>query len=242
MGESPIQGGALVRVLAVPQRLRQRRLQNQHRRQRCRGLFQRQRRLNKPGWLGRRGSKNFDQMRGDRGIVGGGACEHARRQLAPQRRGRVATGFDLRGDVAVVARVHHHRDILMIFRGTAEQGRSANVDVFNRFHQRDIRFRHGLFEGIKVDDDQINGTDAVLFDGGFVFRIAPDEQHPAVDFRVEGFHAAIQHFGEPSMVGQFDQRHAGVAQDLGGAAGGHQLHVRRDESLRERNKPGLIED
>ena len=221
MGESSIQSGALVWVLAVTQRLRQRSLQNQHRRQCRRGFPQRQRGLNRTSRRGRRGAKNFDQMGGDRGIVGRRAGEHARRQLAPERRGRIAFGFDLGGDLRVVVRVHHHSDILMIFRGAAEQGRSTDVDVFNRFRQRDVRFRHRLLEGIKIHHDQINRTDAVLFNGGFVFRIAPDVKQSTMDFRVECFHAAIEHFGKSSVFAQFDQRHAGLAQDPGGAAGGH---------------------
>ena len=56
-------------------------------------------------------------------------------------------------------------------------------------------------------------------------QVAPSE-NAAVDFRVQRFHAAVEHFGEAGVVGHFDNGDARVGQQLGGAAGGEDFYAR----------------
>ena len=125
----------------------------------------------------------------------------------------------------------------MVLGGAAKHRRPPDVDVFNRFLQPEVRFGDGLLEGIKVDHDQINGTDALLFDGRLVRRIAPQKKQAAVHFRVQGLEAAVEHFGVSGVITQFNDRQARLAQDPGGAARGDEFHFRPREHLRERSRP-----
>jgi hypothetical protein len=76
--ELAVERRRLVRVFAVTQRLRQRRGNRQHLRQRI--LV---------------GGKFLLQMRGNRGVVGGGARKNFRGQLAAQFQGRVASSPEI---------------------------------------------------------------------------------------------------------------------------------------------------
>ena len=80
-----------------------------------------------------------------------------------------SAGFaDLPGDFRVIRRVHDHGDAFVVLRGAAQHGRAADVDVLNRFGQRDAGFGDGLLEGIKIHDDEIDRLDLVRPGGGFV--------------------------------------------------------------------------
>lgn len=60
---------------------------------------------------------------------------------------------------------------------------------------------------------------AVFFHLGDVFvQIAP-AQNTAVDFRMQGFHAAVEHFGETGVVGNFNHGNARIGKQLRRAAG-----------------------
>ncbi len=58
-------------------------------------------------------------------------------------------------------------------------------------------------------------------------------QDAAVHLRVQGLDAAVEHFREAGVVADFGDRQAGVAQQLGGAAGGQQLDALGGEALGE---------
>ena len=105
------------------------------------------------------------------------------------------------------------------FRGGAHHRRAADVDVFNRVFEGAAGFGDGGGEGVEVYGDQIDVADAVFGHfGGVRFQIAPAED-AAVNFRVQRFHAAVEHFGETGVVGDFDHGDACVGQELGRAAG-----------------------
>ena len=242
IGESSVERGALMRVLAVTQRLRLWCLQEQHGRQPSRCFLRRRKGSRGFGRRGFRSAKNLDEMRGDDRVVGRGAREHARCQLAPKLQRGVPFGFDLSGDFLVVVRVHHHGDVGVVLGGAAEQGGPADIDVLDGFLQGDVGPRRDLLEGIEVHHDQINRTDAVLSDCCFMPRIAPEEKQAAMHFRVQRLQAAVEHFREPGIIAQLDDRQAGLAQEPGGAAGGNQLHARCRECLREGNESCLVEN
>jgi len=50
----------------------------------------------------------------------------------------------------------------VIFRGGAQQRRPTDVDLLDRGSKITVGLRHGLFEWIKIDDDQIDRRDRVL--------------------------------------------------------------------------------
>ena len=98
----------------------------------------------------------------------------------------------------------------------------------------------GLLEGVEIDDDHIDGLDAVSGDGGFVLGVAADVEEAAVDAGVERFDAAVEHFGEAGEVADVLDGEAGFAEGAGGAAGGDELDAEAGERFGEIDEAGLI--
>ena len=59
--------------------------------------------------------------------------------------------------------------------------------------------------------------------GGDVFGQVAPRQNAAVNFGVQGFHPAVEHFGKAGVVGHVDHGEASIADGFGGAAGGQQF-------------------
>jgi len=124
--------------------------------------------------------------------------------------------------------------------GGARRGGAADVDVFNRVFQRAAGLGDGGGEGIKVDAHEVDIADVVFFHGGNVIKqIAPAED-AAVDFRVQRFHAAVEHFGEAGVVGHFDDGNARIGQELGRAAGGEDFHAQTVQGLGKGDNAGFV--
>ena len=61
--------------------------------------------------------------------------------------------------------------------------------------------RHGLGEGVEVDDDEVDRADAM---GGHRFgmgRIVADGEETAMDLRVESLHPPVHHLGKAGQIG-----------------------------------------
>jgi hypothetical protein len=123
----------------------------------------------------------------------------------------------------------------------AQHGRAADVDVLDRVFQRALILGHGLLEGVQVDHHHVDLRDAVLFQLGHVLREIAARQDAAVHFRVQGLDAAVEHFRETGVVGDFGHRHAIVLQQLGGAAGGQDVHAERGQARAKSSTPVLSE-
>ena len=61
--------------------------------------------------------------------------------------------------------------------------------------------RHRRFKRVKIDDDEIDRLDAMLFHLGDVLGIVAQRENAAVDFRMQGFHPAVHHFGKAGELG-----------------------------------------
>jgi len=179
---------------------------------------------------------------GDRGVVGRGALEDLEGEFAAE----FAEGCRRlhRGEHAlVVGGVGDDGDGRVVLRGAAQHGRAADVDVLDGVFERAVGLRDGGFEGVEVDDDEVDEVDAVFL--GFVevlMRVAPAEE-AAVDLRVQGLNAAFHDLREAGVLADVRHRQAGVAEHLGGAAGGEELvTVFLDEGLGEGQEAGLVAD
>jgi len=146
------------------------------------------------------------------------------------------------GEGDVVAGLGDDGYVLEVLGGGADHGWAADIDVFDEMAEGDIGLRCSLFEGVEVDDDHVDGHDAVLGDGGFVLGFASDVEQAAVNSGVEGFDAAVEHFGEAGEVADVFDFEAGVAEGAGGAAGGDELHAEAGERLREGDETGFVGD
>ena len=128
----------------------------------------------------------------------------------------------------------------MVFRRAAQHRRPADVDVLNRVVQFHVRPGDGLLEGIKIYDDEINRPNVMCADCGFVRFVAANEQQAAVNFWMERFDAAIEHFGKAGVFADVFHRQPGLAQRFGGAAGGKNFNSGFCQNLCERNQARFI--
>ena len=143
---------------------------------------------------------------------------------------------------AVLRGVGEHRHVLPIFGSTAHHGGAANVDVLDRVFQGATGLGHRRFKGVQVDDQQIDGVNAMRLQGLHVRRqIAAGQQAP-VHHGVQGFDAAIEHLRKAGHIGHLAHGQALVAQQLRGAAGGDQAHAQRVQGLGQLNNAALVGD
>src|SRR5207245_11012039 len=100
-----------------------------------------------------------------------------------------------------------YRDRFIIFRGAPNQRWAADVDLFDRFRERHVRFRDRRFERIKVHYDQVDRLEPTLACFSFVFGIAAFVKQAAVHAWVQSFHAPFEHFGKGGETGTLGHRH-----------------------------------
>ena len=215
-----------MRVLPVPQRLGAGGRDGQRRRQgRGRG----------PG-----AGESLHQVGGNRRVIRRGAGEDFGRQLAAQLKGGFAPGRHLTGHFGIILRIHHHGDAVMILGRAAEHGRTADIDVFDRLMQAHPGAGDGLLEGIKIHDHQINRWNLMGRRGGFMLRVAPNVQQSTVDFGMQRFDPAVQHFRKARVGAQISDLQPGLAEGFGGASGRDQLDPGRLQGLGQVNQAGLV--
>ena len=165
----------------------------------------------------------------------------ARRHLVSLRE-RAAGAGQFVGDGVVVGGGSHDGDIVKILGGGADHGRSADVDVLDQFFEGYARLGGGFLEGIEIHDHHVDGSDAVLGKGGDVFRIVAAMQDAAVYFGMQRLDAAVEHFGKAGEVGDIFDCDSGVAQGLGGAAGGDEFDAEGGEFAGEIDQAGFVGD
>ena len=61
-----------------------------------------------------------------------------------------------------------------------------------------------------------------------------------MNFRMQGLDPAVEHLGETGVVGDIGNGEAGIAQQLGGAAGGEQLDAELGQAAGEINRAALV--
>src|SRR5690554_149519 len=107
------------------------------------------------------------QVIGDGTIVTGGVLERFYRQVEAGAVGQLAVvAVQFFQNPAVVGSVHHDGDIVVVLGGGANHGGAADVDVLDGSRQVTVRIRHGLFERIQVHHHHVDGVDAVIAHAG----------------------------------------------------------------------------
>ena len=138
--------------------------------------------------------------------------------------------------------IRQHANVFPVFSRTAHHGGAADVDVLNRIRKRATGIGHGRFKRVQIDDQQVDGGNAVILQGCHMRgQIAPRQQ-AAMNLWVQGFDAAIQHFRKARVVGHFCDRQTVVSEQFGGAAGGQQLDAQRVQALGQFKKAGFVRD
>jgi hypothetical protein len=138
--------------------------------------------------------------------------------------------------------VGQHGHVLPVLGGAAHHGGATDVDVLDGVFQRAAGLGHGGLKRVQVDHQQVDGVDAVVFERRHVLGQVAAGQQAAMHLGVQGFDAAIEHFGETGDLGHFGHGQAFIGQQLGGAAGGQQLDAQGVQGLGEFNDAGFVGD
>ena len=153
------------------------------------------------GDAGRKGLIQFSRKPArDGGIIGAGPRKGAGRQLAPEfRRRRTLACFHFGDQLGVIGGVDDDGDESVVLGRGADQGRAADVDVFDAIVETGARLNRRL-EGIQIDHQQIDGADGVFLHRLLVPGVVAPGQQPAMDLRVQGLDPAVHDLGEPGFV------------------------------------------
>ena len=216
-----VEGGLLVRVLAVAQPLPA-----------CRGDGQ---------LLGQRLAQLRRQPACDRGIVGRRARKGFGRQLLAQPGRDRALGLQRGKHRLVVIRRDHHGDARVVLGGGADHRRPADVDHLDRFVMAGAGRDRGL-ERIEVDHHQIDRRDAECRDRGHVRIEVAACQDAAVHRGMQGFDPTVENAGRAGHRSDVDHREARLAQRARGAAGRDQRDLLVGEPARELDQTRLVPD
>ena len=153
-----------------------------------------------------------------------------------------AIGLQFRNDARVLRGVGQHGNVFPVLGSAAHHGRAANVDVLDRVLQRTAGLGHRGFKRVQIDHQHVDGVDVVFGKGGHVGGHIAACQQPAVHAWVQGFHAAVEHFGKACHLCHFGHGDLMVCQQFGGASRREQLDASACQRLRELEKTGLVRD
>ena len=182
------------------------------------------------------------EPRADRGVVSAGAGKGLGGELlAKLCRGRAAILLHLIEHAQVIGRIDDDGDARMVLGAGADQRRAADVDVLDASGEIRAARRRAL-ERIEIDGEKIDLGDGVIFERLLVAVLAAHREQPAMDFRMQRLHPPIHHFGALRDLGDVGHLEACLAQRLGGAAGGDELHALRREATRKIDEPRLVAD
>ena len=121
---------------------------------------------------------------GDGPIVKGRVGKGLAGQFPPQFQGGAAVGLDLLQDLAILPGVGGDGREGMVLGRRADHRRAADIDLFDGLIERHARLADRGFERIKIDDNQLEGQDAMLGQGLHVLGIVVPAEDAAMDLGV----------------------------------------------------------
>jgi hypothetical protein len=152
---------------------------------------------------------------------------------------RTAVGLHLGNQRRVVGRVGDDGDMAVVLGRGAHHRRTADVDVLDGVVEG-VRLRHRGDEGIQVDAYQVDVAHAMLVHRRDMFGQVAARQDAAVHLGMQRLDPAVEHFRKAGVFADVDHRQTGVAQRLGGAAGGEQFDAGVGERAGEIDQAGFI--
>ena len=165
-----------------------------------------------------------------------GLGRHCPPEIEP---GPAVGALNFRDQRGIVRRIGHDCNVRVVLGRRSHHRRPADIDVLDHFIASGA-LGHGFAERVEVDHHQIDRTDIVFGHRGRVFGIVAHRQQAAVDFGVQRLDASVHHFGKAGQVRNVAHRQPGIAQCLGGAAGGNEIDAVRSQRLAQFDKPGLV--
>src|SRR5262249_5057881 len=142
----------------------------------------------------------------------------------------------------ILAGVHQDGHARVVLGGGPDHGRPADVDALQDVVEGGGGPAGRLLEGVQVDRDEVDRLDPVEVELAQVLGVVAPGQDAAVDRRVEGLDAAVQHLGEAGQLGDLADPEAGPAQGPGGAARRDQLDAERGQAPAQLDDAGLVGD
>ena len=127
-----------------------------------------------------------------------------------------------------------------VFRRGPDHRRPADVDVFDRIVERAAGLGNRLAKRIEIDDDQVDGRNAVGRQRGAVLGQIASRENAAVDLGMQRLDAAVQHFGKARVTPDVGDRHARVGERLGRSARREELDAARGEASGKRDDARLV--
>ncbi len=129
----------------------------------------------------------------------------------------------------------------MVLGGRAHHAGAADINILDDLVALGA-LGDGRGKGIEVDHDQIDRADAVRVHCGDMLCIVAHREQTAMHHRVQRLDAAVHHLGKVGDLRNVAHRKARIAQRLGGAAGGDQLHAMRRQSGAEFGQAAFVGD
>ena len=178
---------------------------------------------------------------GDGGVVSGGARVGLLREVSAQReRGRSVVGLERGENRGVIGDLDDDGDIVVVFGGGADHRGAADVDVFDAGSSKPAPLGDGGLERIEVDHQKVDRPDAVREHGASCSGFSRIASRPPWTFGMQGFHAAVHHFGKAGDLGHVDDGDAGVGDRLARAAGGDEDDASRGKRAGEIDQARLV--
>ena len=125
-------------------------------------------------------------------------------------------------------------------RGAAKHRWTADVDIFDRFSQRHIRFGDRLFEWIEINDDEIDRFETLVARFLFMLRIASLVEQPTVNAGMQSFHSPFQHLGKSRKTGYVPDRDLFLTQQFRRSTGRNNVDTLLVERAREVGNAALV--
>ena len=213
MGRLAVEGGALVRVLAVAQ---------------VRDSLEDHRQALREDVAG-----DLVEVGGDLGVVGGHGAERLGGQPGTRLGGHVAVLAQLLEDRLVVRRVGDRGDPGRVAGGGAEERRTADVDHLDGLVDADEAGADLGRERRDVDDDDLDRADAVLGQLLELLGLVAAGEDAGVDGRMEGLDLAADEGRDVGQVTDSADLDALAGEVLAGPVGRVDLDPELDEAARE---------
>src|SRR5439155_3074543 len=181
------------------------------------------------------------EARGDGRVVRGGVAERLRGEDATGLERHVAPLLQLVQHGGVALRPRDDDDVLVVLGGGSQDRRAPDVDLIEE-HASALP-RRGVFgERIEVDDDEIDGLDALALELLTMCRIVAAREERGVDLRMECLHAPAEKRGLARHILDRARRYALGGERGTSSVGGDELPPEGLPSARERIETCAIRD
>jgi len=182
------------------------------------------------------------ELGGNHAVVAGCGGENFAGEMEASGERCFLRSFQFTRHAIIVGGIGYHRDAFEIFGGGAEHGGSADVNVLDKFLGCEIFLCGGSSEWVEIDDHQVDGRDAVFGRLLLVLGKIAAEEEAAVDFGVQSFDAAAEHFWPAGELGNIADGEASFAEELGGAASGEDLDAESGEPVGKVHDSRFVEN